>query len=87
LSHSEKFVEKRIREALKDVIGITDIDSDANLLDTEQNINPVDFIYIFDMLEKNLNLPVHDIFSSRTFDVMTVENLTNAFLKLDSFDR
>jgi hypothetical protein len=77
-------IEKTIREAIKNVTGITALDEDDSLLDRELNILPANFLYIFDILEEKLKLPVHDIFIDHTYEVMTVKNLTNALLVLET---
>jgi len=81
--HSKEFIEKTIRETMKDVSGISDIESDFNLLDTEIAIHPPNFIYIFDILEKRLDLPIHKILIDNTFEVMTIANLTDALFDLN----
>ena len=80
---SQEFIEKTIREALENVCGISDIESDVSLLEKEIAIHPANFVYIFDILEEKLGLPIHNILTDRTFEVMTVANLTNALLDLN----
>lgn len=80
--YSRLIIKDEILKAVKEVTGISCADEDANLIDREIGIIPADFIYIFDLLEKRLQIPVHNIFTSRTFDVMTVNNLSNALLEL-----
>lgn len=81
--YSKEGIEKAIREAVKDVTGITIFDKDTSLIDSKMNILPAQFLYIFDLLEKKLQIPVHDIYIKQTFEVMTVGNLTDALFELD----
>ena len=69
-------IEKAIRHTLSSFVEGGDIDENASLLDREAGIVPVDFLYIFDELEKSLELNVHSIFESNTYQVMTVRMLT-----------
>jgi hypothetical protein len=71
-----------IRKTVSDVTGISDFENDTSLIDGSLPIAPVNFVYIFNALEKTLNLPVHDILKDHTFNVMTVENLADAILAL-----
>jgi hypothetical protein len=81
--HSKEAIEKTIREAVKDVTGIAFLEKDASLIDRELDIIPANFLYIFDILEEKLQLPIHDVLINHTFEVMTVENLTDALFKLE----
>ncbi|SHH84864.1 hypothetical protein SAMN02745823_01176 [Sporobacter termitidis DSM 10068] len=81
--NSKEVIENTIRDAVKDVTGITNLEKDASLIDRELAIIPACFLYIFDILEKKLELPVYNIFKDHTFEVMTVENLTNALFELE----
>lgn len=79
--HSKEAIERTIRLAIKDVTGITELKINESLIDREMGIIPANFLYIFDILEKKLQLPTYDIFN-HTFEVMTVENLTNSLFEL-----
>lgn len=81
--HSKEDIEKIIREAVINVTGITLLKKIDNLIGKDLNIMPADFLYIFDILGKELQLPVHDIFINYTFEVMIVENLTDALFELE----
>ena len=82
--HSKKMIENIIRDAVKNVTGIIELKKDDSLIDKELKIIPADFIYIFDILRERLQLPVHDIFVKHTFEVMTIENMTDALFELKS---
>ena len=71
-----------IRFALKEITGREDIGDDVVLIDPSVGILPVNFLYIFDLIEMELSLPVHRIFDCHTHDVMTIENLSAAILQL-----
>ena len=43
---------------------------------------PVNFLYIFEILKNELELPVYKIFENHTYQVMTIDNLANAFMEL-----
>lgn len=81
--HSKESIEKTIQEAVMNVTGIEVFEKDTSLIDKKLNIIPANILYIFDILEKKLQLPVHDIFINHTFEVMTVENLADALFQLE----
>ncbi len=80
--NTKEIMVNTILAAVEEVTGILDLENDTSLIDRDLAIMPACFLYIFDMLEKRLQLPVYDIFIDNTFEVMTVENLSNALLKL-----
>ena len=80
--HSKEMIEDIIRDAVKNVTGITALERDTNLIDQELKIIPVDFLYIFDILEKKLQVPAHNIFIDHTFEVMSVAKLADALFEL-----
>jgi hypothetical protein len=56
-----------VRTAVKEVTGREILDDDTSLLGIEMNIPPTDFLYIFDILERYLKLPVHRIFINNNY--------------------
>ena len=62
MTYSEVDIVELIKKIVFDVTKIEIISSEENLLSTKLDINPVDFLYIFDELEKRLNIPVVEIF-------------------------
>lgn len=80
--YSKRDIEKAILEAVKAVAGIEFLEKSANLVDRDMNIIPANFLYVFDMLEEKFRLPVYNIFIDSTYEVMTVENLTEALFEL-----
>ena len=80
--HSRSNIKDEIIRAVKEVTGISYTDENANLVDREIGIVPADFVYIFDILKKSLQLPVHNVLSEYNSDVMTVNNLANALFDL-----
>jgi hypothetical protein len=82
--NTRESIEHKIREAVGDVTGTTNLDKNVSLIDRAALIIPVCFLYIFDILEKSLELPVYDIFTNHSFEVMTVENLTDALFELET---
>jgi len=81
--NTKEDIEQAIRDAVGRVTGITELDSDLNLVSKELGIAPANFLYIFDIFEKALGLPIHDILKSNNYQVMTVANLTEALYALD----
>jgi hypothetical protein len=79
---SREDIEKAIREAVGDVTGITGLDDDANLTDTALGIAPANFLYIFDILERRLQVPAHDVLKTSGYQVMGIKNLTDALYEL-----
>ena len=75
-------IEKVLRRVLSDFVTGDDIGMDASLLDREIGIAPVDFLYIFDALEKELSLNVHSILENNTYHVMTIRMLTDAIFNM-----
>ena len=75
-------IEKSIRDAVCEVTGKKDFGSLDSLIDKDSGIMPVNFLYIFDILEKELNLPVCKVFENNGYDVMCVKNLTDAIYSL-----
>lgn len=77
-------METMIKETVWEVTHIKVPSAEISLLDTSLNINPADFLYIFDILEKRLSKPVADIFKTNTYSVMKVHDLAAALLALPS---
>jgi len=71
-------IKETIRSAVVEVTDLAILDDDTCLLDSHLRIPPVAFLYIFDIIEKQLNFPVCDFFAKNTFEVMTLKNLTEA---------
>jgi len=80
--HTKESVETAIRESIFDVTGVAKLEGNSSLVGKELDINPVAFLYIFDILEKRLRLPVYDVFTKYGYNVMTVDNLATALLEL-----
>ena len=77
-------IERTIRDVIYEVTGNDNIDADMLLVGKDISIHPAFFIYIFDILEKKLKLPVFSIFRDFSYEVMTIRNLVTAFTKLGS---
>ena len=69
MTYSEVDIVELIKKIVFDVTKIEIISSEENLLSTKLDINPVDFLYIFDELEKRLNIPVVEIFVNSVLKV------------------
>ena len=74
---SKEMIENELREAINCVSGMEGIDKDTNLISNEVAIAPVDFLYIFDIIEKKLNLKVFEILQSHSYHIMTIRKLTD----------
>jgi hypothetical protein len=57
-------------------------DHDQHLLNDAVRVQMVDFLYVFETLEKELNLPVADILKDNDFSVFTIRNLAKEILRL-----
>lgn len=75
-------IEASIRKAIAQVVNITDIDGDIYLVSRDLGIFPADFIYIFDIIENDVGLPVYSIFEGNNYEVMTINNLVRAIYEL-----
>ena len=71
-----------IRNAIIQVTGLDNLDGKTSLISKELGIIPVNFLYIFEILKNELELPVYKIFENHTYQVMTIDNLANAFMEL-----
>jgi len=80
--YSKEQIELSIRSAVKAVVDIEIQDNKLNLVAKEMGINPAMFLYIFEILENELQMQVCDVFIDQTSEVMTLENLTNAIFQL-----
>ena len=65
-----------IKSTVKDVTGIEVEDSNVNLLSTELDIMPADFLYIFDVLEEKLGIPTAEILKCYDYTVMQIDRLS-----------
>jgi len=79
---SRDIIKQAIYEVLEDVTGITSIEENTCLVGTALSIPPACFLYIFEELEKRLELPVCDVLTSRSYTIMSISNLTDAFMRL-----
>ena len=71
-----------IRNAIIQVTGLDNLHVNTRLISKEFRIMPENFLYIFEILKNELELPVYKIFENHTYQVMTIDNLANAFMEL-----
>lgn len=71
-----------IKETVYKVTQIKIDDENTSLLDTRLRIYPADFLYIFELLEKKLNVPAADILRTHPYSVMEIDKLSDALLEL-----
>lgn len=76
-------IRKIIVDAIENIAGVRIKDFSVSLISKDVDINPADFLYIFQLLEKKLSLPVYQVFEEYTYDVMSIENLSNALYELE----
>lgn len=81
-----KYTKKEIMELIRKVVfEVTrnKVESDEmSLLDTSLSITPADFLYIFDLLEKELGVPAVEILKDHNYTVMKIGNMSEALLGL-----
>lgn len=78
------YTKEEIRKCIIDVVKeVTHQEiENENLLDSRLGIHPVDFLYIFDLLEKELKLPVIKIIDVSDYNVMQIDRLCDAIWNL-----
>jgi len=79
---TKEVIQAAIYDAVREVTGISHFEKNASLIDKDLRIGPASFLYIFDILEKQLQVPACDIFQNHTYEVMTISNLTEALFAL-----
>lgn len=67
--------ENIIFDAVEKVTGIREITSETNLLSRTVGIFPADFLYIFAIIEKELNVEISSVFIDSTYEVFIVKIL------------
>lgn len=82
MMHTKKEVMELIRKVVFEVTGNKVESDEISLLDTSLNINPADFLYIFDLLEKELKVPAVDILKDHDYTVMRIDDMSEALLAL-----
>ncbi len=82
--YSEKEIEHIIEEAVWKVTGRRLPSSETSLLNTDMDIPVVDFLYVFDLLEKELGLSITDILKTADYTVMSPHNLAKEFCRIQS---
>jgi len=75
-------IEQLLVSIIKDICEINVDDKDLNLLSDEADITMADFLYVFDILEKQLDLPVVSILEHNDYTVFTVRNIASEIYKL-----
>lgn len=84
MKYTKEHIEKLIINIVYKVTGKSITTSKISLLDENLQILDADFIYIFSELEKELNLPIFNIFQHNNFEIMYISNLSDAILQLYS---
>ena len=78
----EGFIEKLVLESVKEIFGKVPEGRDKNLIIFAKacNRNLVDFLYVFERLEKKVGIPIASILERRSYSVMTIHGLTKAIV-------
>lgn len=82
MRYTEKDIIQLIHDTVWEVTQIKVVSDDISLLDAKLGINPADFLYVFEIFEKKLEIPVIDIFKNNNYLVMKVSNLSKAFYNI-----
>ena len=78
-------IETAIIDGVKEVSGGYRVtDKDMHLLDDSIPMPIVNYLYVFDMLEKKLDLPVVKVLETNDYTVFTVRNLACEICKLQA---
>jgi len=77
-------IKQLIANAITEVTGIVNIDDNTSIIGRILGITPADIIYIFDILEQKMNIPVHSVFIHNTSEVMTIDGLSKALYLLQT---
>ena len=78
-------METAIIDAVKEVSGGYKVtDRDMHLLDDSIPMPIVNYLYVFDILEKKLDLPVVKVLETNDYTVFTVRNLAREISKLQA---
>ena len=72
-------ISQLLKTVITDVSGWDSVGLDESLISKDSRITPADFLYIFDQIEKKLNIPVCKVFESHSFEIMTINNLSTVF--------
>ena len=78
----EEYIKGVIKQSISIVTGKEGMDNNQNLLDSKIGVFPADYIYIFNMLEKKLGVPVFCLLEKYDHTVMTINNLAIAINEL-----
>lgn len=80
--YSKEDIAHMLHAAVKDVTGLTILSDDDSLISSQYGIHPANFLYIFDILEKQLGIPTADVFKNSHYSIMTVSHLSSAFYEM-----
>lgn len=82
--YTQELIEQVVSEAIEQVAGINITDKENSLIGKNSEIMAVNFLYIFDIIEKQLQLPVCKVFENNSYEVMSIRNLSKAIYMLQS---
>lgn len=82
MKHTKKEIMELIQKVVFEVTGNKLESEEMSLLDTSLGINPSDFLYIFELLEKELGVPAVEILKDHNYTVMKIDNMSEALLSL-----
>jgi hypothetical protein len=78
---TKRDIEEVICTTIEKVTGTLISDYNTNLLGKHIGILPANFLYIFEILRIELELPVYEVLEKASFSVMTIANLAFEFHK------
>lgn len=82
MKYEKKEIMKLIQKTVFEVTKIHVDNEKINLLDTSLDICPADFLYVFDLLEKELNISIVEILIRYPYYVMELDHMSDALLEL-----
>lgn len=83
---TKETISQMLKAVIADVSGWDSVGLDESLISKDSRIMPVDFLYIFDQIEKKMNIPVCKIFESKSHEVMTINNLSEDFFNMQELE-
>nr|WP_122012662.1 hypothetical protein [Maliibacterium massiliense] len=77
-----KQIEDMLVDSIREETQVEITDRDARLLRGDMKIPLVDYLYVFDAMEKKLGLPAAKILEDNGYEVFTIRNLARAIAAL-----
>ena len=82
MQYTKKEIISIIQNTVREVTKVN-VDSDnVTLLNLQLDIHPADFLYIFDELERRLEIPVTEVLKGYDYSIFRVDKLSDAFMEM-----